>query len=187
VPIFKGSIWKRITADSGSPGWRNVYWINAADAVAALSTVDQIALLEQKILGSNITIFAETAELPKNKNHYAKAAVDYVGMVVVGDPPAGLFNTLRVDVYATGKARPERKYLRLGLGIDYMTGANWLSTVVSDTATNYAVPLAAIAEYVAPDGTGHYEAIVQPVVQMRQTSWHRRFRPGFHRGYVPNA
>jgi hypothetical protein len=187
MPLFRGSVWKRLTADASGRGWRNIYVINAADPVAALTTVDEIALLEQKVIGSNITIFEETAEEVGVKNHYAKVSVNYAGEVVVGLAPLPLFNTLRVDVYATGKARPERKYLRLGLGADYIVGANWTAAVVSDTATNYATPLAAIPEYVAPDGTAHFEAIVLDPIQMRQVHWHRRFRKGFHRAYVPNA
>lgn len=187
MPLFRGSIWKRLTADSSGRGWRNIYTITAADAEGALTTLGDIAALEQAVIGNNITIFEYSAEQIGVRNSYAKVSVNLVGAVVVGDPALPLYVCLRVDIYAATRARPERKYLRLGLGAEYTVGSNWTATVVTDTATNYATPLAAIPEYVAPDGSAHDVAIVYDTLQMRQIHWHRRFRKGFHRAYVPNA
>lgn len=186
MALWRGDIWKRITADPTSKGWRNRYVVSAADVNGALDVCNQIALLEQTVHGNNITIYEYVVASIPHGGGYGKQSVALVGDVVVGLPALPLFCTIRVDISPTVGTRPERKFLRVGLGDDYTTGANWNATVVSDTATNYSTPLAALPGYVTPTGGTHAGSATFDAIQMRQVNWHRRFRKGFHRGYIPD-
>lgn len=187
MALWKGSIWKRITDDPSSKGWRNVYVVSASGAVAALAVLDEIARLEQAVHGNNITIYEEVVTSIPAHGGFDKATVNYVGAVVLGAAALPLFNTMRVDILSGFSARPERKFLRLGLGADYTLGDRWNATTVSDTAVNYSTPLAALPGYVTPTGFPHSGSFTDDFIAMRQVNWHRRFRKGFHRGYIPDA
>lgn len=187
MALWKGSIWKRLVANPSSKGWRNIYTIEQTTSVLALGVLDNIALLEQAVHGDNVVIYEEVIESIPARGGFDKQSVNYVGAVALAGPAMPLYITMRVDILSGFSSRPERKFLRIGLDDSFTNGANWAATVVSDTATNYSTPLAAMADYVTPGGQPHNGSNTFDQLQMRQINWHRRFRKGFHRGYIPNA
>jgi hypothetical protein len=89
-----------------------------------------------------------------------------------------------VDFPDVGVGRPERKYYRVGLRKDMVTGLV-LESSYYDNVVAHVSEIAGIVNYVGPSGEQHDLFVVDSLVAMRQRGWHRRRRPGFVRGYVP--
>jgi hypothetical protein len=185
MPLYKGTIHKRYK-DSDEPGWSNVYLIDAIAASNALAFLNAIRALEQAIT-------FDVVEFYYNVIH--REAVDGETLVdrdvVDGDLHlefAGgfmpLFNCIRVDFY-NEFGRPEVKYLRTPLPHSDVDGAVLKDTTVSRVEDDYMTPLLSFTAYVGPGGEAHTGGVVHQAVQMRQTNWHRRTRPGYKRGWVP--
>lgn len=184
MALFKLTIYKRMVANPEDT-WTNVYMVEGSNAVAALDTGEGIADLEAIIMG-------ETAEVFKLDARSALGGLgvqrpyNAVGQQTVADPDTILpmWNVVKVT-FANVAGRPEIKYLRLPLYTDMIDGINVQGSVRTAIQLDYVGPLVGMVEYVGPNGEVHTEGSVATLIQMRQTGWHRRTRPGFIRGWVP--
>jgi len=86
-----------------------------------------------------------------------------------------------------GFGRPNLKYFRFPLQEDEVTNGVPTVTFLDDLQTTFLALLFAIDGLVSNRGHEFSDISAVPLTQMRQQGWHRRTRPGFHRGWVPDA
>jgi hypothetical protein len=173
----------------GGATFQNVYTINAATGAAALIEAGVIRENERAIFSIHTHFIETRVSVPHVHTATHLERHDLLGLrTPLGDLLPG-WNVARVDFADVAGGRPERKYLRVGLGTGDVVGQVLTSAMISTITTNYTLILAANTAYVGPTGENHDAAggVTFPEVQMRQLHWSRRHRPGFHRGYVPNA
>jgi hypothetical protein len=167
--------------------WRNTYTVEAPDYSSALAAGDVLALNEMIFHSNKVKAIEVTAHLVTEppRRVGAQLSIDRLGAYdPVGDPWP-LWNVVRVDFLDVGIGRPERKFYRVGLH-DGMVTSDMLLLGTYQTVVHSGVNvMVALANFVGPSGEAHSLASLHEPVQMRQTSWHRRRRPGFVRGYVP--
>jgi hypothetical protein len=193
MPIFRVSIFKDWTGhdDLNHGLFANTYMVEATDLNDALNGPGALILGYERNVSRVGMHFARMHAVSPTPGSIGRSAfVDEFGSTTRPDETEflPLWNVVRCDFPPVGPGRPEVKYLRLPLGEGEQSGGILTDDLIADIVTNYAAPLASLATYVTPTGDEHDPAqfSVWPLVQMRQTSWHRRTRPGFHRGYVPN-
>jgi hypothetical protein len=187
MPLYIVSIHKRDTAFAGA-GFVNRYHVNAANPAAAVVVGQSIIDLEIPIM-ANTTFFDKiTVVLP-----HVRGGGTVVGVEAQGTraPNGGIlppWNVVRADFPHTTGSRPDRKYLRIGLGQEDITGQVLNAGIITLVQASYAVPLVALGSVVGPGGQPYAAGPegIYPYVQMRQTHRERRARAGFHRGWVPN-
>lgn len=166
--------------------WTNVYTVEAADYVAALNSGEIAMAAEANIHYASTHFYRIRAHVQGRSPLGASRSVDALGEVAVPATPntmLPLWNVARVT-FPLAIGKPEQKYLRLPLYEDSVDGNFLTAAVVANIQTNYADVMAAYTWYVSPTGLVHTSGTVQEAVQMRQTSWHRRTRAGFKRGWV---
>lgn len=170
----------------GFRGWRNVYTVEADTYESALAVGDVIA--EQEMLFHHFTI-----GVTRVVAHLVTEPFRRVGRVFETERPGQYpstaealpdWNVVRVDYADVGVGRPERKYYRVGLHADMVTGLV-LEPVFFSAVLDATGFINGLTNYVGPSGEQHASRTVQPLIAMRQRGWHRRQRPGFVRGYVP--
>ena len=167
--------------------WRNVYDIDQIDGPNALSDLNAFTTAEMSTAYSPVHVIRLHVVNVADKNDAFSSSPGSIGAL---DPaglggPVPLFNTVRV-VLTDDHGRPEQKYLRLGANVDNIENGVWSSEFVDSVQTNYADFLPTLGSLRGPTGDLVTSAEVLNLVQMRQLGWHRRVRPGFHRGWVPN-
>jgi len=166
--------------------WTNNYNTLAADILEAQDQADEIAALEALVLWDNVAIrVIEVRQVGASTGSRRNVFIE--GERADADPAVQLplFNCVRVTLIA-GAGRPSLKYFRPPLVEVEVTGFNLTTGFTDDFDTNFVAPLVGLGYVCNQAGnliTG-YE-VHQPV-QMRQLGWHRRSRPGFHRGYIPD-
>jgi len=96
-----------------------------------------------------------------------------------------LFNTLRVAMN-DGEGRPNLKYFRFPIEESEMESGVPTSAFLDDINTVFLSALPAISGLVSNRDNEFTSFTAVPLIQMRQQGWHRRTRPGFHRGWVPD-
>lgn len=166
--------------------WSNNYNTLAADILEAQDQADAIAALEALVLWDNVAIRkirVQGVGAPAGSTRNVFIA----GERADADPTVQLplFNTARVTLLA-GAGRPSLKYFRPPLVEVEVEGFNLTTSFLSFFDSTFVAPLTGLGYVCNQSGnliTG-YE--VHTPVQMRQLGWHRRSRPGFHRGYVPD-
>jgi hypothetical protein len=189
VAIYRVVIPKRIVS-GGLIGtsWRNVYDVEATDYDSALAAADVIAGREMLFHADIVVVREVTAHLITEPARRVgkQLVVNRAGVLSPTGSLLPLWNCVRVDYLDTGVGRPERKYYRPPLHTSQVTGLV-LETTFFDIVQAAVIDIVSLTNYVGPSGEGHAAAgaAVNSLVQMRQTGWHRRRRPGFVRGYVP--
>jgi hypothetical protein len=192
MPLFRLSIVKQYVGagDLDPNPFRNVYTVEAADLAGAIAVGADILPLEQAIFKDLIHFLYMHAKSPTLGTFGRSAFIDEFGTVAVpGDGELlPMWNVVRCNFPLVDAGRPEIKYLRLPLLETETVNGNLTLPTVAAINDNYAGPLAALPGFVSPTGAAHDAGQFSTSVQvgMRQQSWHRRTRPGFHRGYVPN-
>lgn len=185
MSLFKVTVHKKALV-AGFPRWTNVYHVEALGPSTALDAAQGIADVEKAVLADLCVVDRLTAQLTTGGS-VASRAVNIGGLYAIPeDELLPLFNTVRV-VLSDDLGRPESKYLRACLGEVDVVGFKIGSDSIIRIQTDYSTPLLGILGLRGPNGEGITAAAVQQAVQMRQVSWHRRTRPGFHRGYVANS
>lgn len=185
MSLFKVTTHKQL-AVSGFPKWTNVYHVEALGPNTALDAGQGIADIEKAVLADLGSITRITAQLATG-GAVASRTVNIGGLYAIPEAELlPLFNTVRV-ILSDDLGRPESKYLRGCLGEVDVVGFKIGSDSIIRLQTDYSTPLLGILGLRGPNGEGITAASVQAAVQMRQVSWHRRTRPGFHRGYVANS
>lgn len=182
--LVQGTIFKRMI-DDPEDHWTNVYAIEAANTVAALDNLAEIAAWEADIMGETAEVYRLYAVTPTPGSTGAIRDVTLQGLQPVTTPGELLpqWNTVLVKFFNVA-GKPELKYLRLPLYLDMINGQTIKTAVLTTVLTGYASHLEEYEFYVGPTGEPHVGSQVVSVVQMRQTNWHRRSREGFKRGWV---
>lgn len=185
MPLFRVSVYKRLEALNGEQ-WVNTYWIDALGANTALDQGELIAGFEMSCSPGAVVVYRISAkEMPsggtvlRGVNIPGELSFDPVNMIP-------MFNTVRV-VLTDDEGRSESKYLRGMISEDNVEGFNISGELRNFIITNYLEPLLGVLGLRGPNGEAINGGNVQQLIQMRQISWHRRTRPGFHRGWVPDA
>jgi hypothetical protein len=181
---FKVTTYKRLIADP-EDHWTNVYTVESANAITALDNGETIAGLEADVMGETAEVFRISA-INVLGGEGVQREVTLPGLQDVPNPEQLMpqWNVVKVT-FASLAGRPEIKYLRLPLYMFMVEGQQLLNGTQTNVQLGYAGPLADLPFYVGPNGEAHTGATVSNNIQMRQTNWHRRTRPGFIRGWVP--
>jgi len=186
VALFSIGIHKRLV-DSPSVTWSNDYHVTAVNILDAMDNAQAIADIEAAILWDNVQIFSLTASPGPGLDGSSKR-VAIAGERADADPAVQLplFNTVRYN-FLPVSGRPAIKYLRLPVVEVEVEGFNFTTAATDFWSSTYASPIVALgfvtnAAGVDIAGYDHSQA-----VQNRQVGWHRRFRPGFHRGWVADS
>lgn len=166
--------------------WSNVYSLNSANTVAALDNAEEIAGFEAAVMSETARVFRLHCVENVPGSDGAIRNVDIEGTQPVAEPTELLpmWNTVKVS-FENVIGRPEIKYLKLPLYKDMIDGLEIAGSVYTQVVLGYAAPLAAYEFYVGPGLEVHTGYQVSRNIQMRQTDWHRRQRPGYKRGWVP--
>jgi len=187
MPFYKGTIYKQFALQPNSKQWTNVYNLEAADEEAALLVLGEVLAVEQEIHYDNInfTKMAVRQDTPLAGAGRQAALAETGNRAGAGLQFLPSFNTVRV-IFTDSVNRPDQKYLRLLIAEGEQENGALDSGLVSTVLTDYGIPIMAIGGVVSSSHVAYTNAGVDPDVQMRQRSWSRRTRPGFHRGWVPD-
>lgn len=184
--LVLGTSYKRLVAQPEIT-WSNAYMFQAANTIACLDLLEDVAGHEAAVMGETAEVYRLHCKTPAPGTIGAIRDVSIAGVQPVADPDTMLpmWNTVIVKFFNVA-GRPELKYLRLPLYIDMIEGQTINNATLTTVSLDYATHLAGNEFYVGPDGEPHQNGFeVESVIQMRQTNWHRRTRPGFKRGWVP--
>lgn len=182
----------QITIPKSHPlgAWSNIYYADVANVTQALGVGNDVGALEASISYSPTVVGPATVRIPGVPNSGARSDLSFTGAL---DPSTlggtlPLFCTVRVDFAPTSGSRGERKFLRLpGNQENTQNGGLWSGELVDFVQDNYCAGLSLFVSLRGPNGEDLGAGTVSNKIQMRQSDWHRRTRPGFHRGWVPNV
>jgi len=189
VALYIATIKKQyVSALLDESPWVNTYHVTAADEDGAISIANGIVDIEKAVHWSDIAF----TKLSVRQDSELAGSGKSVGLSGLGERDATgesflpSFCTARVT-FTDGIARPDQKYLRLNINETEQNNGNFETTFLDFLQDNYVAPLMGLVGLVSSDGTTYTSGVVNSVVQMRQRSWSRRFRPGFKRGWVPTS
>lgn len=187
MPLHKVTIYKRLNAGTDFRYWSNVYRVEADDINDALDKGVTIANIEQAVHKDYVAFSKVTARLdvtpaPPGGSRLLTGAGD-----VEGDPSVRLprWNTVRCT-FTDEIGRPDQKYLRLPLEEGDVTDGTLNVAIINAVSLGYVAPISELEFIRSSDNAPYTSGRVEEPIQMRQIGWHRRTRPGFHRGYVPD-
>jgi hypothetical protein len=189
MPLFKAAIHKTTMGGPPLADWRNVYWVEDTGPDEALIVAESIANAEAAFHSTSCKFTRAVITSPTHTfNQRVHEFTSLVGerAVTEGDI-VPLWNVANVLFEPSDFGRPERKYYRVQITRAEFSGYS-LTTTLHDLIQSTMDSLVSSTPQLSnPKGTSILSATVESLVGMRQESWHRRSRPGFHRGYVPNT
>lgn len=188
MAIFKVGVFKRLNEGDDLRYWSNIYRVDAGSLDDALDKAVSIANIEQAVHKdyvrfSRVTAIEDVVDPPEGASRVLTGSGDVTGDFTLVLPR---FNTVRC-VFSDGVGRPDQKYLRLPLEEGDVVSGTISVDLSNALALDYVAPITELGFVVSSDQVSYTEGTVVPAIQMRQISWHRRTRPGFHRGYIPNS
>lgn len=185
MALYRATIHKRLIL-APQVQWSNVYMLDTSNAVTAGDNAEAIAAFEADAMYNVAQVFRVSTR-PKLGGVGQSRDVSLTGVLVAPSPDdfLPLWNVVLVT-FGDALGRPEKKYFRAPLHEASVDGSSLTPGFRTSVETAYAAPLATYPFYVGPNGEAITSHTVSTRVQMRQVSWSRRSRPGFHRGYVPN-
>jgi hypothetical protein len=186
MPLYRATITKGFVG--GNEVWNNIYTLNCGDAAAARDVASTIYGIEQAVHYDTVAFQRLHVVNKADKHDQRTMLLGGTGSLhhdTVGDP-LPLFCTMRV-IFTDLASRPESKWLRRPGWTDQLTaGGNWDTDITGEIISLYMIPLIDVVEYVGPSGEVITSGSVDSQIRNRQIGWHRRNRPGFHRGWVPD-
>ena len=187
MPLYDIRTYKHWEVGS-SESWENVYTAQtivvgdtAAVALDIIAAERAVSYDWVSFDGYDVVLHAGGPAVLRGLGYIGQGDLDSAGL----GGPVPLFNTIRATFF-NALGRPEQKYLRLGANADNLENGQWSGEFKDFVDENYTQVLVGNLEYVGPNGEAHTGATTHQPVQMRQLSWGRRTRPGFHRGWVPD-
>jgi len=186
VAQFEITIKKDLQDSNNSIQWSNNYNVLADNILDAADYAETITEIEQAVHWHNV-LFIEQRIAPAVGGGGYRKNIIVQGNRADPDPDVQLplFNTVLVKLYPS-IGRPSLKYLRLPLVEVEVEGFEITDAHVTFLTDNYVTPLIAIGALCNQQGSLITTYDIQRPVQMRQKGWHRRSRPGQHRGWVNN-
>lgn len=186
MPIFKASIVKRQGSTVTGYTWRNNYWINADGPEDGLLAAENIANSEANFHGENVQFMEVVLTDPSKTFNQRKIQTPTLqGLYAMTGATIPLWNVAVVDFTDLDFSRPERKYYRLLMGENDVTGSVLEPALITAMQDTLDFLLTVAIPPCTPTGGTITAAVVKTLLGMRQVSWHRHSRPGFKRGYVP--
>lgn len=185
MAIYRVTTHKRLVA-APEVRWTNVYVIESTNLIVALDDAEDIANIEAAVMYDVAEIYRVSSRGILSPSLGSQRTVAIVG----GNTPTDatgmlpLWNVAGV-ILADDLGKDERKYLKLPLFEESIIGQALTNGVFTDLTLNYCAPLLALGILRGPGGETVTAINAEVNVRMRQTSWNRRFRPGFRRGWVP--
>lgn len=181
MPRYRIQIFKRL--GPGGKEYSNVYHLIAGDLSQADSAARDIAMIESNVTPNNVTfIRARTSDETPASDLYVTTPLNYLGALDTNPELLPPFNTVRVD-FTVGGGRPSYKFLRNIIGESNYTQGGLTSGSQAFIQENYADALMAAlgdatmgVHITDEDGLPFSDALVWPLVQMRQTYRRRRAR-----------
>jgi hypothetical protein len=188
VPIYRLTLEKELTVGpSTGRHWTNVYHMNEPSMVEAVLHAPEVVDIEKTIYPDNVAVTRWSISDPAAPGTGQSNTIFEEGTRGAGVPDTQL--PLFVAVLfkftpAVGKA--SLKYLRLPLDESEVTAGDVNQALLDTISTSYAVPMMALAYITDESGNTFTGYGFSHHATSRQTGWHRRTRPGEHRGWVPN-
>lgn len=184
--LYKVQVVKEMT-EPFLDSWVNVYHVDALGINTALDAAENIANGEAIALTADTTITRVTAQ-DGVVGGPIKVRTENIAGARASDPGnlLPLFNTFRA-ILLDDEGNKNNKYYRGTLTEGDIQGGKFESDYLIDymlpslTAIQGTLGLRTSKDYPVTDRS------FWPYVQMRQLSWQRRTRPGYHRGYVPDT
>jgi hypothetical protein len=189
VAVWDVQIWKYT---GGFPPfgkqWMNAYHVDVAGPEDAIIAGQGLAAMEAAFHSINQNFWKVVAIDPT----HAQFTRSYIFTDLSGErTPSGAsipeWNVVRVGLNPLSFARPCQKYYRIDLGEGDIAGVSVEDAVVTTVQDAWDALIAGVTPVCNPAGSEIATASVSTFLGMRQESWHRRTRPGFHRGYIPDA
>lgn len=183
---YRVTLHKHFFDHDGFKPWSNVYYLETSSVEVALDGAVAIAMIEKKVLKEYVKIFRVHAVQDAILHQPGGSREVDIQGEVTGDfnLMLPLFNTVRIT-FSDGVGRPSTRYFRCPLQEDEIEGGQLIGAFIDDMNVNYCAYIISLPGMVSNSGDEYTDAVTQPGVQMRQTDWHRRTRPGYKRGWVP--
>jgi len=186
MATYKGITRKQFTlGGGGDAAWSNVYHIPAISPEAAMVSLQVVAAAEMAIHSDDITITTLEISDPTHLQNGRKYTMNDAGERTAGTNPLPNWNVVTVLMYDLAFTRPQKKYYRLPIYEEDHTGGT-LDGALTSLVLSTVQTLVDDGVICGPGGEELTTVEVLPTIQMRQTDWARRGKPGFHRGYVAN-
>jgi len=185
MALYRVTLFKNMPDHPTVKPWSNVYYCNVADLDAAIDFGEVVMAAEADILKEYVQIYKISAVQPFPLHQPGASKQEALNGTVVGDFALmlPLFNAVRIT-FSDGVGRPSQKYFRCPLQEDEIEGGALIPSFIDDINANYSGVLLGVPNLVSNSGDSFTDIICQAPIQMRQVDWHRRTRPGFHRGWV---
>lgn len=186
--LWEATIRSRLTDRPDTKPWSNVWHVQAATVSAALAVTDSLVNAYINVLKDYAEVYNVHVQVPNPLGSPGGSNTNIVGGTETGDPTAmlPLFNTIRVAMQ-DGEGRPNLKYFRLPLEEGELENGVPTSAFIDNFNTTFLSLLPAVSGLVSNRDNEFTSYTVVPIAQMRQQGWHRRTRPGFKRGWVPDT
>jgi hypothetical protein len=187
MPVYRVTIAKQlIDGPYALQPWSNVYHLNDSSMASALLHAPVIVDLEKTLYPDNVRIFRYSISDPAVPNTGTSKTISESGNRSTGTVATQLplFNCVLAKLIVTS-GRPSPKYLRVVLDESEVDTGAVVGTLITAIETNFTTPLVNLGYVTDESGNLITDALVMSKIQMRQTGWHRRTRPGQKRGWVP--
>jgi len=167
--------------------WVNRYHVSAADEDDAITIMQDVVAMEKAIHWSDVFF----TRLAVRQDTALAGSGRQVALTGTGDRDASgenflpSFNTVRI-AFVDGVNRPDQKYFRLRINENENESGLLSSTLITFLEINFIATYVALSGVVSSSHVPLTGGSVVPQVQNRQRGWHRRTRPGYHRGWVPD-
>lgn len=186
--LWLATIRCRLTDQPTTKPWSNVYHVESASVSGALLIADGITNAYINALKDYAEVFNVHVQVPNPLGSPGGSRTNITPGLKDGDPATmlPLFNTIRVSM-TDGGGRPNLKYFRFPIEEPEMENGVPTSAYLDEINTTFLAPLITVSGLVSNRGEPFTSMTPIPIVQMRQQGWHRRTRPGFKRGWVPDT
>lgn len=189
VPVYKVQIFKTLDSTVGTSNWwTNTYHVQTVGPEEALIAGESIGNAEAAFHADLVNFWKIRVTDPTHLQFPRTFFFEGVsGERVASGLILPQWNVVDVRLQPLSFARQDAKFYRVQLGEGDVDGAALGATLRSLVQDTWDALIDSVVPVVNPAGSTIITAAVSPLVGMRQVGWHRRTRPGFHRGYIPNA
>jgi len=188
MTVYKGTIHMRDSALLNDNDYSFNFHISyTGTSDDAWEQANEVAEAYQGTLNPpNVTIYKVSIHNADVVNGIQNRPVNLVGArTVTGDALPG-WNVAKLQGSALVGSRVHTWFLRMGLTENDVAGQILVSDVMDAIAAFHSA-IDLIDAFSDKDGEIISVWTESDIMVMRQLGWHRRTRPGFHRGWVPNT
>lgn len=186
--LYYATIRSRLTDRPDTRPWSNVWHVESGTVSGALLISDGIVNAYRNALKDYAEVYNVHVQIENPLGSPGGSRTNIVAGLKDGDPATmlPLFNTIRVAMN-DGAGRPNLKYFRFPIEEPEMENGVPTNDYLDELNTTFFSLLPLIDGLVSNRGEPFTSISAVPIVQMRQQGWHRRTRPGFKRGWVPDT